>query len=244
MKKGLISASMLAYLNCTVPPITPVLIVEVPHSSVTMIDKGTKTVERPSKELSAKEAADFIIKTLEEKIVENAGTTRVNGYINFNPTQYYFSYTYDQVNICEIDSSKPLFKGMLQVRFLDIDYVVNGNSTQASSYFNTVSPFYIANNFSFHQTASNQLSQKSDFYAGFPAAQKFYEEMLRYVADQLKQPESIVQYPINILSIHHKEKDIGQREEQLFQRFRILLEALPRQPPLQGNKTILVPCNP
>ncbi len=247
MRQSLIPISLLAYLSCATPPLkVQVPIVEVPPYSSNIVDKGTRIVDLPPKEPSAKTAADFIVKTLEEKITEHAGATYARGYIKFNtPLLYDLQYTFNPANVCELGSSKPLSKGSLQVSVQDWKYIVNGNNTQTSIYFYDVSPFYIAKDFSFHQMASNGLSGVFDIYAAFPEAQKFYEEMLLYIAEELKQDsQNIAQYG-DIISVQHKERNIDQREEKLFQRFKGFLDALPAQQPIPLHKYIsLSPCNP
>lgn len=245
MNKTSIAASMLAYLNCAPQP-TQVPIVDIRGHSVSIVEKGTKRVYLPQKEPSAKQAADFIVKTLEEKIMENSGAVYARGYIKFNTSHLYdFSYKFDPANVCELGSSISLFKGSLLVNFQDMDHVVNGNSTQTSIYFDEVPAFYIAKKFSVHQMAYNGLTGAFNFYAAFQEAQKFYEEMLLYTAEELKQkPENITMYG-EMVSIRHKDRNVDKREKKLFQRYKEFLGALPKQQPIQPGKFFsLAPCNP
>src|SRR3989344_5020448 len=119
MKKASITASMLAYLSCAAPP-TQTLIVEVPHCSGAMEDKGIKIVARSPKESPEKTAA-FIAKTLEEELGKYPQASVVHGdiyFFLFKDSGYRISYDFEPGDFCSLDNAKvPLFKKNLTVTF-------------------------------------------------------------------------------------------------------------------------------
>jgi len=248
MKNTLLTASMLAYLSCAAPKETvQVPVVEVSGDSITIVERNIRTEELP-KDSPAKKAADFIVKTLEEKIKENPGTKYVRGGISIYGSHiYYINYKFDPADLCEVSSGKKLFKGSLSLDFRDWFYVANGTSSQTIMDFELV-PHATTFRYLHGEYPGNGSSiSKSGIYPAFPEAQKMLEEMLLYIAEELKKPLKI-EFEPGAISILHPDVVLGnQKEENILKgSYTGFIKAFPEQQPYPtGAKVTLVKaCNP
>ena len=248
MTKTLLPLSFLAYLSCATPQATiQVPIVEVQGNSVTIVDKGIRNVAQEQKELPAKKAADFIVKTLEEKITEHPGAVYAYGTIKIDASPHYYEayYTFHPIKVCEDGSNTFLSKGALFIRFENWESVGNRYYTLYSISFETVKPFYSAERFTYYHERGDG-STKYNYYPAFPEARKMHQELLIYIAEELKHPYNIELHG-DVISIHHPDRDLGdQKEENLFKSWVKFIYAFPAHQPYPPGKNIthLVPCKP
>lgn len=243
------------YLSCAVHTTSPQIpVIYIEHHPAAMITEEVRPQKIPPPS-PAKEAAEFITKKLEELISENPGTTRVRGEISLNgsPARH-FNYTFDTADFCEVGSGEQVSKGTLFIHFQDWKYVTHGFSTISSAYtaisFNTVRPFYDTENFLFNHTEfpANSASSisKLDFYPAFPEAQKMYEEMLLYIAQELKQESLDIDTDDEKIVIRRPDQPYNKHDEKFYQSYVDLINALPEKSPYppEARYTFLEPCKP
>lgn len=250
MKEALMTIPMLAYLSCAAPPVvdrTP--IVEISGDSVAITEVRRETIEVP-KDPPGKIAADYIVKRLEEIIEKNPGTEYVSGSITINGDHIYnLDYNFDTTDLCEVGSEKPMFKESFSLHFQDwLLYVPNGTSSETRLHFETVRPFYPAKSVQYSQgvyPAHGSSTNKFGLYQSSLEIQKMHQEILLYIAEELKQTLTIELG--NVISVQHQDRDFDQQKEgKLIQSYNDFKNAFPRQHPYPagGKLTLLEPCKP
>src|SRR3989344_2036215 len=143
-------------------------------------------VPQPAKESPAKKSAIFIAQTLEKRLQEYPKAQHLLGHIYFKDSVYHLDYTFDPSNLCSADDLvKPLFKGTLEIIFNESQgSLTNSYDITEIGLGSYGRPFYPLDNLSLIHldTISPPLQQT---YATFKEAQKFYETLLLYTAQEL-----------------------------------------------------------
>ena len=237
---------MAMYLGCAPQQPATVPTVVIPEEDTWIIDKGISR-EAPTQKNTAKEDADFIVKTLEGKIRENQGTKIAGGtiYVDTSDSEHTISYKFDPREYCPINSKKPLFKGFMEIEFID-DHFVNGTGIFTKMYFSQQYPFYLfKEEFEIYifQKDQNSYSSSSLLYPAFPEAKKFYQTLLHYIAKNLEGPLKIEKdYPLIIITPYQR-KEIGLKGQKILQDHHSVLDHLPKGRPFSGKGITLVrPC--
>src|SRR3989344_8651691 len=230
MKTELIATSMLAYLSCAAPKETvQVPVIEVSGDSVTIIERNIRTGELP-KYPPAMIAANFIVKALEEKIKENPGTKYVSGGIRIEGSHIYnLNYRFDSTDLCEVSSGKQMLKESLSLSFQDWFYQTKGASSQTTIDFELV-PHDANFRYLHGEYPGNGSSiEKFGIYHAFPEAQKMLEEMLLYIAEELKKPLKI-EFGTEAISIQHPNAVLRDEEEIILKgSYQEFIKAFPAQ---------------
>ncbi len=238
------------YLSCAAPKEikSPIVIIELENNPIVMEDEPIEVQRLLPKEPPAKKAADYIVKTLEGKIKET-GKSYAHGEITgVGHNDYILNYAFDpRTTLCEVGSGKQVANGSLYLHFQEGLYVANGTSSQTIIDFETVQPFYVATNFRYYHVEflGNGIAIDTlNLYPIFPEAQKMYEEMLLYIAEELKHGSLIIRLGTDKISIEHTDQELL-GEENLLKSYEIFKEAFPKHHPYPEAKiTLLKHCDP
>src|SRR3989344_9578531 len=236
MEKALITTSLLAYLSCAAPQqtnIAPVPIIEVKKERTTAVEETEQKEEHP-----AKIASDFIVQTLEEKIKKYPGASSAFGNIHFEASHLYtITYSFDRTAVCRVGTDETLPKEVLFMHFMDYDhhgkYEDVGNGKVNSIGFNTMQPFYPATMVSFLHGDMNPKKpiKEERSYSASSEAQKFYEQLLMYTAEKLKQGPLTIKFEdyYERISIQIPDQKMKSEEWNLLEIYSELINALPTQ---------------
>src|SRR3989344_1103658 len=252
MKNAILTTSMLAYLSCATPKTVPsqAPVVEVQNNPIIITEKPVDNVKLPSRYPPVKIAADFIVKTLEEKIKETPGAAYASGNIRIDGDSdiYRVTYTFEPTDVCKSGSDKPLTKGLLTTEFFDWKFVAHPANlgSQTLIEFKTVKPFYALESFLyFHdESPSNASTRIFSFYPTFKEARKLSEETLLYIAEELKQKPLNVKLGEDAVFIIHPNRNIGDHEESLLKSYKEFINVIPTKNQFQQEdySTLLKPC--
>jgi hypothetical protein len=232
--------ALLVYLNCAPTPRIQTPVVEIEKRSDNIEVKEIETIEVPEKHTQAQKDARFIVKTLQDRLKERSGFSRVLGYTHFNNSQYNLSYDFEAGQFCELNGS-PLFKGALSINFED-NYIVNGHTTAMNHLnFFLTPPDYKFEDFALlHAEFPRQklINYVTEHYGPFPQAQQWHEELLHYLAMELREEPANIRTnsTYNSIVIYHQEKEIGAEEEKIIQDYQKLMQALPKQHAIPESK--------